>query len=108
MWNAEWKGELNSAFRTPPSALAVKHRRLLWRGPRRCEPKVTICCGGCTAAPRRACEESLLHQEGLMRLFEWPRIIADSRSDRGHANRSAVELLDDGLENPRVHVIETE
>src|SRR5881628_1741169 len=84
----------HSALRFPHFALAVKHRRLVW-GPRGGETKVPVRARRGAAAARRAGEEPLLHQEGLVHFFERARILAYGRSDGREPDRPAVELLDD-------------
>src|SRR6266699_5783386 len=73
-----------------------------------CETEVAVGRGRGAAAARRTREEALLHQEGLVHLLERARILADRRGDRLHADRPALEHLDDRLEDARVHVVETE
>src|SRR5437764_14064427 len=63
---------------------------------------------GRDASARGALEESVLDEERLVDLLERPHIFADGGGDGADADRSAVELLDDGLEDARVHVIESE
>src|SRR5213593_5183504 len=93
-WRCVWA---NSALRTPRSALAVKHRRLVGGRARRREPKVAV-RGGCgDAAARGAGEEALLHQERLVHLLERPRVLAHRGADRLQSHGAALELLDDRL-----------
>src|SRR6266516_931896 len=117
MWNAEcgmevWPAErgasVNSAFRIPHSALAVKHRRLVRGCVGRRKPEVSVCPRRRAAAARGAGEEALLHQERLVHLLERPRVLAHGGGDRGESYGTAVELLDDRLEDPPVHVVEPE
>src|SRR2546422_4677915 len=98
---------VDSAFRTPYSALAVKHRGLV-RGSGRSESEMPVrgSCG--TAAARRAREKALLHQEGLVHLLERAGVLAHGGGDGREAYRPALELLDDGLQDPAVHVVEAE
>src|SRR2546427_11890079 len=98
---------VDSAFRTPYSALAVKHRGLV-RGSGRSKSEMPVrgSCG--TAAARRAREKALLHQEGLVHLLERAGVLAHGGGDGREAYRPALELLDDGLQDPAVHVVEAE
>src|SRR5213593_3575602 len=105
MWNAECGMEGRAS--TPHSALAVEHRRLLG-GPGRREPEVSVRPRRRAAAARGAGEETLLHQERLVHLLERPRVLAHGGGDRGESYGTAVELLDDRLEDPPVHVVEPE
>ena len=56
----------------------------------------------------RALQEAMLHEERLVHLLDRVRVLADRRADRVQSDRAAVELLDDRLENARVHVVEAE
>src|SRR6185436_14824163 len=47
-------------------------------------------------------------QEWLVYLFDRVRVFADCRADRVQADRTPIELLDDRLQNARVHVVEPE
>src|SRR4051794_36471423 len=67
-----------------------------------------ICLCGGDATAGCALEESVLDEERLVDFLERARILADSSGDSAHSDRSAVELLDDGLEDARVHVVEPE
>src|SRR5207249_108742 len=111
MWNAECGMEgrasiPHSAFRIPHLS-AVKHRRLFgalgWT-----ETKVFVRARGRTAAARRAGEEPLLHQERLVHLFECARVLSYRRGDGRESHRPTLELLDDGFQDPAVHVVEPE
>src|SRR5437879_5944971 len=92
---------------TSRSALTVEDRRLV-SGLRGRESKMPVraCCGA--PAARRPGEEALLHEERLVHLFECAGILADRRGDGGQSHRAALELLDDGLQDPTVHVVEAE
>src|SRR2546426_9126182 len=98
---------VDSAFRTPYSALAVKHRGLV-RGSGRSKSEMPVRgpCG--TAAAGRAREKALLHQEGLVHLLERAGVLANGGGDGREAYRPALELVDDGLQDPAVHVVESE
>src|SRR5213078_2210074 len=54
------------------------------------------------SAARRAGEEALLHEERLVHLLERARVLAHGGGDGRETNRSALELLDDGLQDPTV------
>src|SRR5262245_25237921 len=56
---------------------------------------------------RRALQEAVLYEEGLVYLFDCRHVLTDRRADVVEADRSAVEFLDDRLENSRIHVVET-
>ena len=60
------------------------------------------------APARRALQESVLHEKGLVDLLDRVGIFADGRTDRAHAHRPAVELLDDRAQDSRIHLIEPE
>src|SRR5437773_560937 len=95
-----------SHFRVP----RLEHRGLIpgvHRG-RRGIPKVAIRAGRRAAAPRRAREEALLHQERLVHLLERARVLAHGGGDRLDADGAALELLDDGAQDARVHVVQPE
>src|SRR5438046_8611720 len=56
----------------------------------------------------RAREEALLHKERLVHFLERARILTHGGGDGGEPDRSTLELLDDGLQDPAVHVVEPE
>src|SRR5512143_97136 len=56
----------------------------------------------------RALQESVLDEEGLVHFFDRVRVLADCRADRVESDRTALELLDDRLDDSRVHVVEAE
>src|SRR5207247_8861001 len=64
-------------------------------------------CGG-TAAAGRAGAKALLHQERLVHFLERAGILTHGGGDGGEPDRSTLELLDDGLQDPAVHVVEPE
>src|SRR2546425_2674430 len=97
----------NSAFRIPHSPLAVKHRRL-FSTPGWSESEMPVRGPRGASAARRAGEEALLHEERLVHLLERARVLAHGGGDGRETNRSALELLDDGLQDPTVHVVEPE
>src|SRR5713101_6959877 len=105
MWNAECGMEGRASI--PHSELAVKHRGLV-RGSGRSKSEMSVRgpCG--TAAAGRAREKALLHQEGLVHLLERAGVLAHGGGDGREAYRPALELLDDGLQDPAVHVVEAE
>ena len=53
-------------------------------------------------------QESVLHEERLVHLLDRIRILAHGGRDGPDADRAALELLDDGAQDPCVHVIEPE
>src|SRR2546422_9505319 len=53
----------------------------------------------------RTREEALLHEEGLVHFLERARILTHGGGDGGEPDRSSLELLDDGLQDPAVHVV---
>src|SRR6185295_3477286 len=88
-------------------ALWIKDVRLFGaRGRREAEMAISTCCGAATA--RRAREEPLLHQKGLVHLLERAGVLTDGRGDRLHTDGPALEHFDDRLQDPRVHVVEPE
>src|SRR5437867_7558281 len=96
-----------STFRIPHSALAVEDGVLL-RAPGRSEPEVAVGARRGAAAARRTGEEPLLHEERFVDLLERSGVFAHRRRDRGQADGTPFELLDDRLEDAAVHVIEAE
>src|SRR2546426_4468675 len=114
MWNAECgmanrRSLVNSAFRTPHSALAENGGLIpgVRRG-RRGIPKVAIRAGRRAAAPRRAREETLLHQERLVHFLERARVLAYGGGDRLDADGAPPELLDDWAQDARGPVVPPE
>src|SRR4029077_1473456 len=87
--------------------LAVEDRRLV-RGSRGSEAEMSVRGSRRTAAAGRAGQKALLHQERLVHLLQRTRILAHGGGDGGEAPRPALELLDDGLQDPAVHVVEAE
>jgi hypothetical protein len=69
---------------------------------------VTVCLRSCKTTPRRPLQKTLLHEEGLVHFLDGSFIFSNCSRDCLNANRPALEFLDDRLEDPRVHVIETE
>src|SRR5438046_7695314 len=98
---------INSALRIPHSALAIEHRRL-FRAPWGRKAEVLVRARRGAAAARGAGQESLLHQERLVHFLERPGVLPYGGGDGGESHRAAVELLDDRLEDPPVHVVEAE
>jgi len=75
---------------------------------RRIESEVPVRLRGCNATSRSPLQKSVLNQERLVDFLEGPHVFADRRGNRADTHRSAIELLDDRLEDPRVHVVEPE
>src|SRR5439155_1837047 len=98
---------INSALRIPHSALAVKHRRL-FGAPGRREAEMLVRARRGAPAARGAGEKALLHEERLVHLLERARVLAHGGGDGREAHRPTLELLDDGLQDPAVHVVEPE
>src|SRR4051812_39805204 len=69
---------------------------------------MAICLRRGNTPARGTLQKSVLDEERLVDFLERSRILADRRGDGTDAHRPAVELLDDGLEDPRVHVVEPE
>src|SRR6185436_544294 len=88
----------------------LEQRRLLGVAARArwIEPEVAIRLRGRDASAWCALQESVLDEERLVDLLEGARVLADGGGDGADTDRPAVELLDDGLENARVHVVEPE
>src|SRR3989454_3356896 len=114
MWNAECgmanrRSLVNSAFRTPHSALAENGGLIpgVHRGGRGI-PKVAIRAGRRAAAPRRAREETLLHQERLVHFLERARVLAYGGGGRLGADGAAPQPLHDGAQDAPVHVVQPE
>src|ERR1051325_2182543 len=53
-------------------------------------------------------QESILDEERFVDLYNRGWILGDRRGDRVHADRSALEFLDDRSQYPGVHVVEAE
>src|SRR5690349_13674786 len=85
-----------------------EERRLSRNGGRWRKAEVAVRLGRRGAAPRGALEEAVLHEEGLVHLLDRELVLADCRGDGLHAHGAAIELLDDGLEDAGVHVVESE
>src|SRR2546427_6735394 len=106
MWNAECgmanrRSLVNSAFRTPHSALAENVGLIpgVRRGGRGI-PKVAIRAGRRAAAPRRTREETLLHQERLVHFLEPAPALAHRGGDRLDSDAGAPQLLGVGVPGP--------
>src|SRR6266545_2660426 len=91
-----------SAFPLPRS---IEDVRLL-RGLRRREAKVSIRRRGGAPAAGRPGEEPLLHQEWLVHFLQGARVLPDRGGDRLDPDGTALEHLDDRLEDARIHVVE--
>src|SRR5678816_1038246 len=63
---------------------------------------------GSRSASRRSLQETILHEKRLVHFFDRSFILADSSRDCLHADWTAIEFLDDRLENSCVHVVEAE
>src|SRR5439155_6213210 len=61
---------------------------------------------GCRPAPRRSLQIALLYKERLVDLLQRAGVFAHGYGDGTQAHRASLEFLDDGLEDPRVHVVE--
>src|SRR5436853_5281986 len=105
----ERTASINSAIRISHSAFgsALKHRRL-FSAPGRRESEMSVRGSRGAPAAWRAREEALLHEERLVHFLERARILTHGGSDGGEPDRSTLELLDDGLQDPAVHVVEPE
>jgi len=62
---------------------------------------------GDDAAARRAIQKALLHQEGLVYVFDGIDGFTDGRGDRIEADRAAAEFLDNDLKDLAVGPVET-
>src|SRR5438874_10700510 len=89
---------------------SLKKRRLLGAGVSavRIEPEMAICLRARNTPARRALEKSVLYEERLVDFLESAHILSDRCGDGADTDRSTLELLDDGLEDARVHVVESE
>src|SRR2546430_966510 len=105
----ERTASINSAIRISHSAFgsALKHRRL-FSAPGRRESEMSVRGSRGASAAWRAREEALLHEERLVHFLERARILTHGGGDGGEPDRSTLELLDDGLQDPAVHVVEPE
>ena len=61
---------------------------------------------GDDAAPGRAVQKTLLHQEGFIHVFDGIDRFADSGGNRIEADRPATEFVDDDLQDPAVCPVE--
>src|SRR5262245_60522209 len=95
-------------WRRGPGARCLSKQALLTTRLFRREPEVSIRRRRRHAPTRRALKETMLHQERLVDLFDRVRILADCRTDRVQADGTAIELLDDRLENACIHVVKPE
>ena len=62
---------------------------------------------GGLSPPRGAHEQSLLDQVGFVHLLNGPGIFADGRGQRIGPDRTSFEFVDDGRQNPVVHIIQS-
>src|SRR5262245_24108692 len=95
-------------WRRGPGARCLSKQALLTTRLFRREPEVSIRRRRRHAPARRALKETVLHQERLVDLLDRVRILADRRTDRVQPDGTAIELLDDRLENACIHVVEAE
>ena len=83
----------------------LKQRHLpTWLHPR--FSQVLVSQIGTFAATGRAHNETFLDKERLANLLDGAGVLAYRRGDGVHADRAALELVDDGGENLVVHVVE--
>src|SRR6267143_4968665 len=109
LWIADWTPDLR--IRNPKSAIRnclPVEDGLLVRGPGRDEAEVLVRGSRGAAAARRASQKATLHEERLVYLLEGAGILAHRRGDSGEPDGPALELLDDRLQDPAVHVVEPE
>src|SRR6187551_241184 len=85
---------------------AVKDRGLAIAGRGEAEPLVGE--RGGAAAPLGSLEKSLLDEVRLVYVLQRPRILPHRDGHGAESHRPAAELLDDGGEDARVHVVEAE
>src|SRR3989442_12445429 len=90
---------VDSAFRTPHSALALKHRRL-FSAPGRRESEMSVRGSRGAPAAWRAREEALLHEERLVHLLPRAPVLPPRGGDGGEPGPSTPQLLADGLHEP--------
>src|SRR5215207_3353085 len=74
----------------------------------RCEAKASLGERRRAAASLGALEKPLLNQVGLVDILECSGILPDRHGYRAETHRSSAQLLDDGAENPRIHVVQPE
>src|SRR5687768_15558149 len=60
------------------------------------------------APTRRALEKTVLNEKRLVYFLDRARVLPHRGTDRRDSHRAAVELLDDRLEDARIHVVEPE
>src|SRR3989442_10128599 len=87
---------VDSAFRTPHSALAVKHRRL-FSAPGRRESEMSVRGSRGAPAAWRAGEEALLHEERLVHFLQRAPILPPRGRDGGEPHPAPPPPLHDGL-----------
>src|SRR6185437_10720001 len=71
-------------------------------------PEVTIRLRGGDATALRALEKAVLDEKGLVHLLDGAFILSSRGGDGPDAGGPAVELLDDGLQDAGIHVIQPE
>src|SRR5690349_24744990 len=74
-----------------------------WRGG---VPKMPIRERGCDAAALGTLKKPVLHEKRLVDLLDRRRVLADRGADVVQAYRTSLELLNDRLEDPGIHVVQ--
>jgi hypothetical protein len=74
---------------------------------RRRQAEILVGAAGRNAATRCAIEKACLNQERLVDILNRVLVFVDSGGQAVHANRTAVELLDDGPQQVAIDFVET-
>src|SRR3989442_8462178 len=90
---------VDSAFRTPHSALALKHRRL-FSAPGRRESEMSVRGSRGAPAAGRAREEALLHEERLVHFLQRAPVPTPRGGGGGEPHPAPPPLLRYWLSNP--------
>jgi hypothetical protein len=96
---------VRTASAARPSTAARRHSR---RPPPAACTRSAGTPGSWPRARGRALQEAVLHEERLVHLLDRAAVLAHRRGDGRDPHRPAVELLDDGAQHARVHVVEPE
>src|SRR5687768_2950614 len=75
--------------------------------PRRCQAEILVGAGGRDTAARSAIEEPRLNEEGLVDILDGVLLLVNRRGQAVHANRTAVELVDDRAQQVAIDLIES-
>src|SRR5574341_168494 len=93
--------------RSPSGSLRAARPQLSLQARGRGELEVGVSQSRGRPPPRGPCQEAELDQERLVHILDGVLFLADGNGQGLDPHRPAGELLDDGLENPAVHLVET-